>query len=101
MKEEKIGKYWEPFFHVVPLILELLASVWPLVAFGNIKTTGYSEPWCVVEEGPFTKFFLIVSQLLLLSSILLGFTLIICRAAKIERELNKALRRRDGSSLRG
>ena len=59
LKEEKILKYWEPFFHAVPLIVALLVSIGPLVT-GNIKSSKYSEPWCIAYSGPTTKFLMIV-----------------------------------------
>ena len=95
MKEEKICKYWEPFLHAVPIFLGLIPPISSLVTFGNIKPTGYAESWCTANSGPSTKFFMIVTIVLLLSLILLGFTFIICRTAKMERELKNALRRRE------
>ena len=83
MKEKTIIKYWEPF--------GLLGSIWPLAVTGNIMPTGYLEPWCTIHAQKYTKCMLIIAMVLLLSLILLGFTFIICRVAKIERELKKSL----------
>ena len=98
MKEERITKYWEPFFHGVPLLLGLASSIPPLVT-GMINPTGM-EAWCTIAgKGiqDFNKLHLAVLIILLslLSFIFLNFSFIIWRVGKTERALKRAIQEID------
>ena len=69
------------------------------MATGNIKPTGYAESWCTIKEVAYSKWVLMICMLLLLSLILLGFTLIICVVAKTERSMIRAIQGRGGGAL--
>ena len=106
MREDRIIKYWEPFFHAGPLILGLTASVYPL-ASGNIHPSGW-EAWCTLtyKHTDNTKgteatsvtwdiWFLLIFLIIFLLSIVLNFGFIIWTVAKTERALKRAVRARD------
>jgi hypothetical protein len=100
LEEKRIVKYWEPFFHAVPLILGLAGSIYPLVT-GNIIPTGW-EAWCTFEGNGYTEgtqqnvaWMLLIVVLSLLTFILLNFAFIIWRVAATERALKRAVRRRN------
>lgn len=93
VKERKIKKYAEPFFHVVPLAYSLTCAIYPIFV-NAYNPTGY-EAWCTVYGGnldslsrSYLEFSVLVFTTFVLASVLLCFTLIIWRVEKTERALS-------------